>query len=330
MKKKIYYTFIFAKNHSSDLKKITFEQKYIYSFLALLGGGVLLLVFFFTNYLGLHVDQWRLSQLQKENKKLEQKFTHVHSQLRDLEKRVSQISDFSKKLQLITHSSPEQINKQKGFGKIHTNSAVTVLSASLPPRQNWRSLATLSKDSKDSHDPKPENLELRIENLKNKSEWVKQNAWTLYTTLMEQKEILNNTPSIMPVKGWVSSSFGYRNETIYSDHEPHFHQGVDIASQEGQPVMASADGKVVFTGYDENGYGNLVVVDHGYGLKTYYAHLSEVKTNTGKIVKRGETIASVGSTGRSTGPHLHYEIRIFNEAVNPDNYMLDQSSFFIY
>ena len=327
MKRKKYYTFIFAKNDSSDLKKITVEQKYAHFFLALFGGAFSLLILFLTDYFGLHIDQWQLSQLQKENKKMEQKFATVHAQLKDLEEKVYQISDFSKKLQLITNASPEQINRQKSFGKIHTSSAITVLSASSP--SNQRSLAS-QKDSNDFNFSNHESLELRIKKLKNKSEWVKQNAWTLYTDLLEKQEILNNTPSIMPVKGWVSSRFGYRNETIYSDHEPHFHRGVDIASQEGQSVVASADGKVIFTGYDEHGYGNFVVVDHGYGLKTYYAHLSEIKTNIGKIVKRGDTIASVGSTGRSTGPHLHYEIRIFDEVVNPDNYMLDQSDLFIY
>ena len=119
-------------------------------------------------------------------------------------------------------------------------------------------------------------------------------------------------------------------KTIYVDHEPYFHRGMDIASKEGSPVMATADGKVVYTSYDEYGYGNLIVIDHGYGLKTYYGHLAEINTKVGKSVQRGKIIASVGSTGRTTGPHLHYEVRIFGVPVNPENYILDQGDIFVY
>ena len=91
----------------------------------------------------------------------------------------------------------------------------------------------------------------------------------LYTDLLEKQEVVNRTPSILPVRGWISSHFGLRNETIYSDHEPHFHRGGDIASTEGKPVVASARWKIHYTGYDEYGYGNLIIIDHGYGLKTY-------------------------------------------------------------
>ena len=154
--------------------------------------------------------------------------------------------------------------------------------------------------------------------------WSKKTHGLSITDLLEKKEILSNTPSILPTKGWLSSGFGYRNESIYSDHEPHFHRGVDIASSEGSPVVASADGKVVYTGYDDYGYGNLVVIDHGYGLKTYYAHLAAIKTTAQKKIRRGEIVGEVGSTGRSTDPHLHYEIRIFETPVNPESYILDQ------
>ena len=333
MKRKKHYTFIIAKNSSTRLKKITVGQKYVHIFLSGLLGLALLLTAFLTDYFGRHVDQWKLSHLKKENRQLEEQLARVDSQLKDLEQKIYQISDFSKKLQLITNASPEQINKTMGFGKIHSSSAIVALSSSRPSQRSISSLSSQKEKIPDSFNSRDwrdiDELEIRIEKLKGQSELVKQDAWTLYTDLLEKQEILNNTPSIQPVRGWLSSNFGYRNETIYSDHEPHFHRGVDIASTEGNPVIASADGKVIYTGYDEYGYGNLIVVDHGYGLKTYYAHLAEIKTKIGKTVKKGEPIASVGSTGRSTGPHLHYEVRIFSVPVNPENYILDQSDFFM-
>ena len=243
------------------------------------------------------------------------------------------MSDFSKKLQLITNINPKQINSLKMMGKIHSNSAIMALSTPSFSPKSARTLSSIKETEKDSNyfsNSTEGSLEIRIEKLKKKSEWTKQSAWTLYTDLLEKKEILNNTPSILPAKGWVSSHFGYRNETIFTDHEPYFHRGIDIASQEGSPVFATANGKVAWTGYDEGGYGNLVILDHGYGLKTYYAHLSTIKAKMGASIQKGEVIAHMGSTGKSTGPHLHYEVRIFGIPVNPDNYILDHSDLFVY
>ena len=334
MKRKKFYTFIVAENSSQNLRKITIEAKYVRIFLSALCVLFLLFVAFLTDYSGLYVDQWKLSQLKKENKQLSQKFAHLDSQLKSLEQKVHQISDFSKKLQLITTVSSDQINHQMGFGKIHSNSAIAALSSSSLSNRRPGSISSFNKE--DIGWPKADpfsnsnELELRIEKLKGKSELVKQDAWTLYTDLSEKQEILNNTPSILPVRGWISSGYGYRNETIHSDYEPDFHRGMDIASTEGKPVVSTADGKVSRTGYDDSGYGNFVVVDHGYGLKTYYAHLSEIKTKTGKNVQRGDIIGEVGSTGRSTGSHLHYEVRILGIPVNPDKYISDQNDLFAY
>lgn len=335
MRKKKYYTFIISEGYSSNLKTFTVEKKYIHIFLGVLCSLFLLLTIFFTDYLGLHVDKWALSQLKQENKELQKKFTHIDYELKDLEKRIHKISDFSKKLQLVTNASPEQISGQMGFGKIHSSSAIVALSRSEPESRGLSSLdggRLSSFGKKEEMDFNPENivdsneLEVRIKELKGKSELVKQSVWTLYTDLLEKQEILNNTPSILPVKGWISSDFGYRNETIL-DHEPYFHRGMDIASVEGSPVVSTADGKVTSAGYDKDGYGYLVVIDHGYGLQTYYAHLKEIKTKKDEYVQRGQIIGTVGDTGKSTGYHLHYEVRMFNIPVNPDKYILDQTDF---
>ncbi len=334
MKRKKHYTFIIAENSSASLKTITVDKKYIHIFLGFLFTLFLILTAFLTDYFSLYVDQWRLSQLKKENNQLEQKFIHVNQKLSDLEKRVYKISDLSKKIQLIVNASPEGMNQQ-GFGKIHSSSAIMALSGSSP--YSSRNLSSVevkkSASSKKSEGIDTKNLahrdelEVRIERLKGKSELVKQNAWTIYTNLLEMQDVLNGTPSILPTRGWISSRFGYRNETIFADHEPYFHRGVDIASAIGRPVVATADGVVTRTGYDENGYGNLIVIDHGYGLETYYGHLAEIKTKKGNKIHRGEVIAEVGNTGKSTGPHLHYEVRILGSPVNPENYILDQADF---
>lgn len=132
------------------------------------------------------------------------------------------------------------------------------------------------------------------------------------------------TPSIWPVVGKLESGFGgRRNPFGGSGYE--FHTGQDIDAQTGDPVVAGARGIVTFAGV-QNGYGNLVVIDHGGGLTTRYGHLSHIDVTQAQSVARGQFIGRVGSTGRSTGPHLHYEIRINDEPVDPLQYLLTSSA----
>lgn len=128
----------------------------------------------------------------------------------------------------------------------------------------------------------------------------------------------HTTPSLWPVKGVLGSSFGGRSDPFSG--EGAFHTGVDLAVPSGTPVRASADGVVMNAGWG-GAYGKLVVIDHGNGLQTYYAHLSQFLILPGQEVRRGEVIALSGATGRATGPHVHYEVRLHGTPVNPYKYM---------
>ena len=101
-----------------------------------------------------------------------------------------------------------------------------------------------------------------------------------------------------------------------------YHKGIDIAKDTGEDVYASLGGKVISAGYNNGGYGNLIIVDHGNNIKTYYAHLNEIYVSEGDYIDKGNIIGTIGSTGYSTGPHLHFELRINNTPVNPINYIL--------
>jgi murein DD-endopeptidase MepM/ murein hydrolase activator NlpD len=122
------------------------------------------------------------------------------------------------------------------------------------------------------------------------------------------------TPSIWPAHGWLSSGIGRRTDPI--DGGADFHRGLDISADAGSPVYATADGTVVLS-QREGAYGNLITIDHGYGLETRYGHLSKYEVKAGAKVKRGAMIGRVGSTGRATGPHLHYEVRVNGRLLNP-------------
>ena len=130
-------------------------------------------------------------------------------------------------------------------------------------------------------------------------------------------------PSIWPVDGRLQSSFGHRNDP-FSGHGA-FHAGVDISAADGTPVRAAADG-VVDSAEWAGAYGKLVVVDHGNGFQTYYAHLSRFGVVPGQFIRRGAIVGNAGSTGRSTGAHLHYEVRRHGTPVNPHRYLRTQSA----
>jgi hypothetical protein len=139
-------------------------------------------------------------------------------------------------------------------------------------------------------------------------------------TLIKGKEqMLASIPSIQPVKNHdlerIASGFGYRIDPVYKVTK--FHSGLDFTAPTGTEIFATGDGVVELVGFDYGGYGNEVVINHGYGYKTRYGHMSRTKARVGQKVTRGEVIGYVGSTGKSTGPHVHYEVLKSNEAINP-------------
>jgi len=129
-----------------------------------------------------------------------------------------------------------------------------------------------------------------------------------------QEKLAAATPSIWPAHGWLTGTFGGRSDPFTG--EPGFHQGLDISTEKGQPVFSTADGVVESASYSGD-FGNLIVVRHDFGLSTRYGHLSAFKAKPGESVKRGDVIGYVGSTGRSTGAHLHYEILVNGKLINP-------------
>jgi len=141
--------------------------------------------------------------------------------------------------------------------------------------------------------------------------------------LNERVRWISSTPAITPVKGIFTSGFGYRSDPL--THGRGSHQGVDIAAAPGQPVMASADGVVVRAGL-VGGLGQAVYIAHGFGVTTRYGHMSRIEVRPGQRIKRGDVVGRVGNTGRSTGYHLHYEVRVDGDPVNPLAYILDDSA----
>ena len=161
-------------------------------------------------------------------------------------------------------------------------------------------------------------LELDIENTSRYVNLELDSYRSIYKKVKEDLSRISKIPSIRPVKGgFLNSSFGYRKDPI--DNEIRFHQGQDITVKSGTPVYAPADG-IVKRAYYAGGFGNHIKLDHGNGYTTLFAHLSKIKVKHGQNVNRGDVIGLTGNTGRSTAPHLHYEIHHYGESKNPLDY----------
>jgi len=146
--------------------------------------------------------------------------------------------------------------------------------------------------------------------------------------IKNKQKLIAAIPSIQPVSNKdltrVASGFGYRIDPIYKS--THFHAGLDFTAPIGTPIYATADGVVKEAGFSTGGYGNHVVINHGYGYETLYGHMYKVKTSAGKQVKRGEVIGYVGTSGKSTGPHCHYEVHRSGVPVDPVYYFYNDLS----
>jgi murein DD-endopeptidase MepM/ murein hydrolase activator NlpD len=147
---------------------------------------------------------------------------------------------------------------------------------------------------------------------------------SLLKSLEDQQNLLASTPTIRPISpradSWITSSFGKRISPFTKKKE--MHKGYDIAANKGTPILSTADGVVTFVG-NRGLYGKMVIVDHGHGIITRYGHCSKVLKKRGEKVSRWDTIALVGNTGRSTGPHVHYEVLLNGVPVNPEKYILN-------
>jgi len=145
----------------------------------------------------------------------------------------------------------------------------------------------------------------------------------LIEQLHAKRSVLASTPTIWPVKGWLTAGFGYRRSPFTGRRQ--MHEGVDISNSVGTSVVAPADGVVSYAG-PLGGFGNVISIDHGHQISTFYAHLQQHGVSRGQRVRRGDHIATLGTSGRVTGPHLHYEIQVNGETVDPTRYIIDTES----
>ena len=165
-----------------------------------------------------------------------------------------------------------------------------------------------------------ERIQARAEQLARRAVQQQGSLEQLIEQIRAKADLLASTPSIWPAHGWLTSGYGYRISPFTGLRD--FHAGIDIAAEPGTAIVAPARGRVVFVG-PMGALGNAVVLDHGHGIRTTFGHAGKLLVHPGESVERGERIASIGSTGRSTGPHVHYAVERDGRMTNPMDYIVE-------
>lgn len=273
------------------------------------------LSFLMFDYMELRTLRASYRQILTENEGLKGEARLLMTNLEEVRHSLKRVQDYSEKLGDLTNLKVEQVSQQTGIGPLSPeeyqtakrNQNVAPLKKNIPLGIDLEKLVFRSVFD-------------RIQNIGNQANQNALQLQKLLSELSQQKSLLSSVPSVSPVDGWITSGFGSRISPFTGERS--WHRGIDVASPIGTPIYAPADGVVIFSGA-KSGYGNFVMVAHGYGVVSRYGHNAQNMVQPGQRIKRGDQIATVGMTGRTTGPHLHYEVVVNGRFVDPKKFMLD-------
>jgi murein DD-endopeptidase MepM/ murein hydrolase activator NlpD len=288
---KRYSTIIFVPHARAKFRKLKVSHRLLFSIVSLLTSSLCLSTFFSVQYFTSLSQTHELSKLRRENRELQSANEQFSKSVESLRTQLHTVEDRTRKLAIIAGITTLDETAQGGVGGLRP-----------------------------ADDPAVSPYRDDLDKMSFRSHRIAGDLSVLEQKFVAQAQLLSSTPSIAPVRGILTDGFGGRSDPFTG--EPGTHNAVDISSAVGQPVRAPADGIVVKSEW-ANGYGNVIYLSHGYGYSTRYGHLSSYAVGPGQHVKRGDIIGYVGSTGRSTGPHLHYEVRLNNNPVNPLEYILN-------
>jgi murein DD-endopeptidase MepM/ murein hydrolase activator NlpD len=287
---KRYSTIIFVPHARAKFRKLKVSHRLLFSIISLVTSSLCLSTFFSVQYFTSLSQTHELSKLRRENRELQTANEQFGKSVESLRTQLRTVEDRTRKLAIIAGITTLDEASQGGSGGIRNNEE---------PANPYR-------DDVDKMSFRSHSLQKDLNVLERK--------------FAAQSRELSSTPSIAPVRGILTDGFGGRSDPFTG--EPGQHNAIDISSAVGQPVRSPADGIVVKAEW-ANGYGNVIFISHGYGYSTRYGHLKNFAVRPGQRVRRGDVIGHVGSTGCSTGPHLHYEVRLNNNPVNPLAYILN-------
>ena len=298
-KKKI--TFLIIPDSSGVSGQIRIPVAFFYIAASIVLFLVVSSLFFGAEFLSARVSELALAQYKLENARLHDKFEQFSDRLAEAEARYQTLVQKEvaiRNLFNLPEINPEE--RQLGVGGPGSLDAFALSGDNL---KNFRT-------------------EVQLDQLLRLSQFEAEKYGEVERSVMKVKDRLDHTPSIWPTEGWNSRGYGMHFDPFTGEQQMHY--GIDIANRIGTPVYAPASGRVSDVGSVAVGLGIAILIDHGYGYQTRYGHLSKLLVKAGQIVSRGDLIAYMGSTGHSTGPHLHYEVFKDGRPVNPKDYILNK------
>ena len=308
-----------------EIRKITVRR-------ALWGAGIAAVVGIgvAVDYVRVRLDNFELASLRKETSERRAQVAEFQQKLEGVDRKLTQLQEFERKIRIIANLP----------GSAATGGAeVTAVGSEIGDMQEQPGgeggpddpfpvdPGSYAPHSRVPHAPDSADVGQRVSLLRNAAETLgvvaegqSLSLEELVRALEGKHALLASSPSIWPAKGWLTSRYGMRISPF--TNKPQFHAGLDIAGAEGTQVIAPADGRVVFVG-QRGPMGNSIVIDHGHGMRTQYGHLEDTLVRLGQAVARGDAIAKLGNTGRSTGPHLHYVVEVNGRTKDPLDYIFD-------
>ncbi|MDR4481140.1 MAG: M23 family metallopeptidase [Nitrospira sp.] len=328
------YTVVVFRGSSSKPLRFSFPRKFVRKLLILAAILIVADLLVVSHYVIRTGEVWQLSAFRAEAMGAREQTAAFSSAIDDLKKRLSAMGEVNQRLRVmlgIDTSKPtgDLANGRGGEdGPLPDGKTGVQRVGSTPPGVEQRQQVAETRDTNQSEG------DFAAESLEEVTQQVRESLDALVREATQQEEALESltqvaeqrsaqwasTPSIWPVRGWVTSTFGPRVSPF--TEKPAWHDGLDIGAQANSPVQAPALGRVVTVAFDSK-MGNMVKLDHGYGIETVYGHLAKPLVKEGQRVKRGDVVALVGSTGLSTGPHLHYMVKKNGQALDPTKFILD-------
>jgi murein DD-endopeptidase MepM/ murein hydrolase activator NlpD len=326
--KRRYYIMFVSRDEDGDLKKVPVPVHYAYLFVAAAVIGMFTITGLAGSYSRMLIKTARFNQLRQDHNALKKDYAHLEEAAREKDIQAASLGSLAHEVSSLYGLTASKLAVPMGrmthrSSKAHAE-AVVDAAANAPVDET----ASLSDDS--YYKSVDAFYSLRNQAMSGAAARAlgglnRQAFGTGSTSLFGGFSPLDQdaaayAPTLWPVMGPITSSFGQREDPVLGNGEGEFHKGIDISAPNGVPVRATGDG-VVKTAQMENGYGRAVVIDHGHGVETLYGHMSGFAVMAGQTIVRGQVIGYVGHSGRVTGSHLHYEVRIRNTAVNPHKYL---------
>lgn len=300
---KEYITILIFGHKTSKTRHLKIRKKSIKIGLYLSAFALLSITFFFCDYIQVKKKAYEIAQLRQQTEVQRSQIHFFSSKIEDLENQLSKLKEFDRRIRVIA-------NLEKG------QEPSPFMGMGGPSPSDLRDKLKGEMDEKGL----VHQMKVDVERLQSEAMSQEVSLSELEKVLQVKREVLVHTPSIWPVQGWVTSDFGFRTNPFTGLTQ--MHEGIDISNRAGTVIVAPGNGFVSDIGNDW-AHGRFLVISHGFGMTTRYSHLNKVLVKAGQKVKRMDKIAEVGTTGKTTGPHLHYEVRLNGIPVNPMRYVLN-------